>query len=199
GLDPGFSYDAWNSLRIKLLPSGEFEYYINGTLMYTTTTYAPEASVGFTGVIFQGYNYNPALPLDNTNNGANYEIYFDNLAITPGVVNVEGTITGSTSAALCHGTTAGINITVQPTSGGTFSGSFTNGRTFTNMAPAAGIISPQFLFENNTLGPQTEQWDLATLEFKATATGRVTSASQLGGQSSITVYPVADLATVVNS
>src|SRR5690606_18817583 len=56
GLDPGFSYDAWNSLRIKLLPSGEFEYYINGTLMYTTTTYAPEASVGFTGVIFQGYN-----------------------------------------------------------------------------------------------------------------------------------------------
>src|SRR5690606_26438957 len=31
------------------------------------------------------------------------------------------------------------------------------------------------------------------------ATGLVTSASQLGGQSSITVYPVADLATVVNS
>lgn len=201
GLDPGFSYDAWSTLRIKLLPSGEFEYYINSHLVHTTSTFASAGAAGFSQAIFQGYNYNPALPIDSDNNGANYEIYFDNLAITPGVVNVEGTVTGSTSAALCDGTTAGINITVSvnPAVAGTFSGSFTNGKTFTNLAPAAGIISPQFLFENNTLSPQTEQWELATLEFKANATGLITSASQLGGQSSITVYPVADIHTVNNT
>ncbi len=77
GLPAGFAYNTWVTLRIELLPSGEFQYSIlttaYGDLQYTTVTNAPGASVDIANVILQGHN---------TTAGVTYTINWDNLNTT---------------------------------------------------------------------------------------------------------------------
>lgn len=70
GLPSGFAYDSWQTLEITKLPSGEIKYGV-GDLTATTTMLAPFGSVEIENVILQGHN---------TQNGVNYNIYWDNLS-----------------------------------------------------------------------------------------------------------------------
>src|SRR5690606_576411 len=81
GLPTGFITDSWHTLKIKALSTGEFEYIVDGQLLYTTTDFSPSnATNSFTGVMLQGYNYNNSLPYTDPNNsGSSYDIYWDNL------------------------------------------------------------------------------------------------------------------------
>ncbi len=78
GLPAGFSYDTWVTLRIDLLPSGEFRYSVND-LRAETSTSAPDASVRLGNVILQGHN---------TLAGVTYDIYWDNFSYSPIYANV---------------------------------------------------------------------------------------------------------------
>jgi hypothetical protein len=77
GLPTGFVYDAWYTLEVELLNNGEFLYTVIN-LQHTTTTAAGDASIAISNVILQGYNYDPTFPLDPTNPGVTYDIYWDN-------------------------------------------------------------------------------------------------------------------------
>ncbi len=117
--------------------------------------------------------------------------------------SVQGTITASSNANVCSGQTSNINISVNPVSGGTFSGTFTNGKSFTNLTPNAGIISPSYSFTNNTTTNTTESFVLSSLVFYPNTSTQPTPAScaatvqAMGGQTLVTVQPVADLNAVV--
>ncbi|WP_198666921.1 HYR domain-containing protein [Taibaiella helva] len=115
---------------------------------------------------------------------------------------VQGTITASSNANVCSGQTSNINISVNPVSGGTFSGTFTNGKTFAGLTPAAGIISPSYSFTNSSTTNTTESFVLASLVFHPNngtlptpATCNAT-AQAMGGQTLVTIQPVADLDAV---
>lgn len=69
GLPTGFAYDAWQTLTIEKLGSGEFKYSV-GDLSANTALMGPD-SVEIDNVILQGHN---------TQNGVNYNILWDNLA-----------------------------------------------------------------------------------------------------------------------
>ncbi|RYE23737.1 MAG: HYR domain-containing protein [Sphingobacteriales bacterium] len=118
--------------------------------------------------------------------------------------SVQGTITASSNANVCSGQTSNINISVNPVSGGTFSGTFTNGKTFTNLAPAAGIISPSYTFTNNGITNTTESFVLSSLIFTPNTSTQPTpsvcnaTAQAMGGQTLVTIQPVSDIAAVVN-
>lgn len=114
--------------------------------------------------------------------------------------SVQGTITASSNANVCSGQNSNINISVNPVSGGTFSGTFTNGKSFSGLAPAAGIISPSYSFTNNGTTNTTESFVLASLVFHPN-TGTLptpaicnATAQAMGGQTLVTVQPVADIA-----
>ena len=66
GLPTGFTTNSWITLKIRLLPSGEF-LLSAGDLNYLTKTSAPNASVKLKSVILQGYNA-----------PSTYDIYWDN-------------------------------------------------------------------------------------------------------------------------
>lgn len=71
GLPPGFVYDQWVTLKIKLV-SGEFEYKVitaQGTLQHTTTSNSSDGSTRLGNVILQGYN--------TPSPGVSYDIYWD--------------------------------------------------------------------------------------------------------------------------
>ena len=76
GLPAGFVYNAWYTLAIEVLNSGEFLYKV-GNLQYTTTTSSGDGSVRLANIILQGHNYDPTFPLDATNPGVTYDIYWD--------------------------------------------------------------------------------------------------------------------------
>jgi hypothetical protein len=72
GLPAGFAYNQWYTLKINLLPTGEFLYTIDGgsaPLLAATNGYAAGNPVGITNVILQGHN---------TFDGVNYTIHWDN-------------------------------------------------------------------------------------------------------------------------
>lgn len=69
GLPTGFAYDAWQTLTIEKLGTGEFKYSV-GDVTASTALMGP-ASVEIDNVILQGHN---------TQNGVNYNIYWDNLS-----------------------------------------------------------------------------------------------------------------------
>ena len=71
GLPCDFIYDQWYTLRIELLPGGEFRYNVND-LVYTTSTMGSTASTYIGNIILQGHN-NAV--------GVTYDIYWDNLNI----------------------------------------------------------------------------------------------------------------------
>ena len=74
GLPAGFAYNQWYTLRINLLPNGEFLYTIEGgsdPLMAATVGYASANTVHLTNVILQGHN---------TSDGVNYTIHWDNFS-----------------------------------------------------------------------------------------------------------------------
>jgi hypothetical protein len=77
GLPSGFTYNTWYTLKVELLNNSEFRYVV-GNLQHTTTTGGLDASVAIQDVILQGYNYDPTFPLDITNPGVTYDIYWDN-------------------------------------------------------------------------------------------------------------------------
>lgn len=68
GLPTGFAYDAWQTLEIEKLPSGEFNYSV-GNLSANTALMGP-ASVEIDNVILQGHN---------SQAGVTYDIHWDNL------------------------------------------------------------------------------------------------------------------------
>ncbi len=92
GLPTGFIYDAWYTLEIELLPTGEFLFKVDD-LEYTTTTSAPDGSVRIDNVILQGYNYDPTHAGSiETNPGVTYDIFWDNfIDIVPTVQNITTT------------------------------------------------------------------------------------------------------------
>ena len=92
GLPSGFVYDAWYTLEIELLASGEFLYTV-GDLQYTTTTSAPDASVRIDNVILQGHNYDPThMGTVETDPGVTYDIFWDNFINNiPKVQNISTT------------------------------------------------------------------------------------------------------------
>lgn len=118
--------------------------------------------------------------------------------------SVQGTITASSNANVCSGQTSNINISVNPVSGGTFSGTFTNGKTFTGLNPAAGIISPSYTFTNNTIANTTESFVLASLVFHPNTSTQPTpatcaaTAQSMGGQTLVTIQPVSDIVATLN-
>src|SRR5690606_19054545 len=69
GLPTGFAYDAWQTLEITKLPSGEFNYAV-GDKSATTLLMGP-ATTEIANVILQGHN---------SQAGVSYDIYWDNLA-----------------------------------------------------------------------------------------------------------------------
>ncbi|MEI8048840.1 MAG: T9SS type A sorting domain-containing protein [Bacteroidota bacterium] len=101
GLPAGFAYDKWVTLKIRMLPSGEF-LISAGSLNYVTTSYIPTASVRLKSVILQGYNYtnDPLLP-----NGVTYDIYWDDFTYndTYAPVTCEGAISYTYDYADCSG------------------------------------------------------------------------------------------------
>ena len=119
--------------------------------------------------------------------------------------SVQGTITASSNANVCSGQNSNINISVNPTSGGTFSGTFTNGKSFSGLPPAAGIISPSYSFTNNGINNTTESFVLASLVFHPNTSTQPTpatctaTAQAMGGQTLVTVQPVADIDAALNS
>ncbi len=69
GLPCDFAYDEWYTLRMEMLPNGEFRYSVND-LRITTELHGVNGSVNFTNLILQGHN---------TDAGVTYEINWDNL------------------------------------------------------------------------------------------------------------------------
>jgi hypothetical protein len=118
--------------------------------------------------------------------------------------SVQGTITASSNANVCSGQTSNINISVNPVSGGTFSGTFTNGKTFTGLNPAAGIISPSYTFTNNTIANTSESFVLSSLIFHPNTSTQPTpatcaaTAQSMGGQTLVTIQPVSDIVATLN-
>jgi hypothetical protein len=118
--------------------------------------------------------------------------------------SVQGTITASSNANVCSGQTSNINISVNPVSGGTFSGTFTNGKTFTGLNPAAGIISPSYTFTNNTIANTAESFVLSSLTFHPNTSTQPTpatcaaTAQSMGGQTLVTIQPVSDVVATLN-
>ena len=94
GLPSGFAYDSWVTLKIRLLPSGEF-LLSAGSLNYVTNTSAPDASVRLKSVILQGYNHV----------ATDYDIYWDNFTYndTYAPVTCEGAISYTYNYADCAG------------------------------------------------------------------------------------------------
>lgn len=127
----------------------------------------------------------------------------DTVVITS-IGSVQGTITASSNANVCNGQTSNINISVTPVSGGTFNGTFTNGKTFSGLNPAAGIISPSYTFTNNGITNTTESFVLASLVFhpatgtQPTPTTCAATVQGMGGQTVVTIQPVSDIAAVLN-
>jgi hypothetical protein len=118
--------------------------------------------------------------------------------------SVQGTITASSNANVCSGQTSNINISVNPVSGGTFSGTFTNGKTFTGLNPAAGIISPSYTFTNNTIANTSESFVLSSLIFHPNISTQPTpatcaaTAQSMGGQTLVTIQPVSDIVATLS-
>jgi hypothetical protein len=118
--------------------------------------------------------------------------------------SVQGTITASSNANVCSGQTSNINISVNPVSGGTFSGTFTNGKSFTGLNPAAGIISPSYTFTNNTIANTSESFVLSSLTFHPNTSTQPTPATcaatvqSMGGQTLVTIQPVSDVVATLN-
>lgn len=127
----------------------------------------------------------------------------DTIVITS-LGSVQGTITASSNANVCSGQTSNINISVNPVSGGTFSGTFTNGKTFTGLNPAAGIISPSYTFTNNTIANTSESFVLSSLTFHPNTSTQPTpatcaaTAQSMGGQTLVTIQPVSDIVATLN-
>jgi len=94
GLPGGFAYDSWITLSMKLLATGEFELRA-GSLLYTTISSAPDASIKLKSIILQGHNYDPNVP----GQGVSYDIYWDNL----GYQICEGTKTYTYTYTDCSG------------------------------------------------------------------------------------------------
>ncbi|NVO21626.1 MAG: hypothetical protein HXX13_18135, partial [Bacteroidetes bacterium] len=98
GLPAGFTYNTWVTLKIRLLPSGQF-LVSAGSLNYVTTTFTPGASVRLKSTILQGYNYDPV-----NNAGVTYDIYWDDFTYNDTYSNIcEGTITYTYDYADCSG------------------------------------------------------------------------------------------------
>ncbi len=76
--------NSWVTLKIELLPNGEFTYSVN-ELSYTTTVFTTEGSQSLGTAIFQGHN---------TNAGVSYNIYWDNFKAGPTSGLVQNTNTG---------------------------------------------------------------------------------------------------------
>ena len=89
GLPPGFVYDQWVTLKIKLVSGGEFEYKVitaQGSLQHTTTSNSSDGSTRIGNVILQGYNTPPP--------GVSYDIYWDDFGASSGASLVKNTNTG---------------------------------------------------------------------------------------------------------
>lgn len=69
GLPTGFAYDAWQTLGIESLPSGEFKYTVGDLTM--TAGVGALGSVEIDNVILQGHN---------SQAGVTYDIHWDNLS-----------------------------------------------------------------------------------------------------------------------
>lgn len=69
GLPTGFAYDAWQTLGIESLPSGEFKYTVGDLTM--TAGVGDIGSVEIDNVILQGHN---------SQAGVTYDIHWDNLS-----------------------------------------------------------------------------------------------------------------------
>ena len=95
GLPSGFSYDTWVTLKIDVLPSGEFRYSVN-ELQAETSTSAPDASVRLANTILQGHN---------TLAGVTYDIYWDNYSYSQIFANV--VVTGTLG---CYVSSVSINV-----------------------------------------------------------------------------------------
>ncbi|MEI7898196.1 MAG: immunoglobulin-like domain-containing protein, partial [bacterium] len=74
GLPAGFSYGSWVTLKVEMMPTGEFKLSA-GNLSYTTVGLAPAKSVRIKSLILQGHNYDPS-----GTQGVTYDIYWDDLA-----------------------------------------------------------------------------------------------------------------------
>jgi hypothetical protein len=68
GLPTGFAYDAWQTLGIESLPSGEFKYTVGD--LTATAGVGDIGSVEIDNVILQGHN---------SQTGVTYDIHWDNL------------------------------------------------------------------------------------------------------------------------
>ncbi len=100
GLPASFAYDTWVTLKIRLLPSGEF-LLSAGSLTYLTHTSAVDASVRLKSVILQGHNYDPSNPLV----GVTYDIYWDDFTWndTYAPIACEGAVTYTYEYTDCAG------------------------------------------------------------------------------------------------
>jgi hypothetical protein len=74
---PGFSgYDQWYRVGFDIDSQGQFDFFVNGRLVYTDATpTTPARTTAFSDVMLQGYNA-----------GTDYHIYWDNLGDTKATV-----------------------------------------------------------------------------------------------------------------
>lgn len=77
GLPASFTYGQWVTLKIRLLPDGEFRYTVGATegdLSLTTSVYSTLGTVSLDNIFLQGHN---------TEVGVTYDIFWDNLVSNP--------------------------------------------------------------------------------------------------------------------
>lgn len=99
GLPTGFAYDTWVTLKIRLLPSGQF-LFSAGDKNYVSSEFTPPLSTRLKSVILQGHNYDPVI----STAGVTYDIYWDNFTYNDANANVcEGTTTYTYLYTDCSG------------------------------------------------------------------------------------------------
>ena len=101
---------------------------------------------------------------------------------------VQATVFNAGNPLIASGQSSLITINVTPGSNGSYRGSFTNGRTFTGIVPAAGAISSSYLFINNDSVNVTETFVLASLIY-TDVNGNTCPANSKSGSTSVTVQP----------
>lgn len=140
--------NSWVTLKIELLPNGEFRYTVN-ELSYTTTVFTTEGSESLGTAIFQGHN---------SNAGVTYDIFWDNFKAGPTSGLVQNTNTGKLfctiqSAIDDASTLAGHTIRV---SAGVYSGNVVVSKAINLQGAKSGVDPRPYASSTRTPGGADE-------------------------------------------
>jgi hypothetical protein len=129
---PGFTYDAWYTLRTELT-SSEIRYFINGTQVYTVPR---GGSSQFLNIILQAYNFGDTTLPPAQYALESYDVYWDNVGALSRVRNTTRNTYHLTIQDGVNAATAGDTIGV---AAGTFPEGVVITRPLTLLGPNAGV------------------------------------------------------------